>query len=78
MSHPHPAEEIRWREVESSNVARVGWDAHNRMYVEYKNGSVYMYEDVPRQRVVCAARAGSVGSYLNKKVIPNYPAVKIS
>jgi KTSC domain len=79
MRHPHPAEEIRWREVSSSNIDRVGWDAHNRMYVRYKkSGDIYMYEDVPRQRAVACVRAHSCGSYVNKKIIPNYQAVKIS
>jgi len=75
--HPHPAEHISWRAVESSNIEAVGWDAHHRMYVKFKNGGIYMYEGVTRQRVVCAARAGSVGHYINTEIIPNYAAVKI-
>ena len=79
MVHPHPAEEIKWREVEnSSNVARVGWDKNSRMYIEFVNGGIYMYENVSRQRVTAARRAVSVGSYVNRIIIPNYKAIKIS
>jgi KTSC domain len=74
----HPAEHIRWREVESSNVEAVGWDSEFRMYARFKGGTIYMYEGVSRQRVVACALAKSVGSYFNQKIKPNYKAVKIA
>jgi KTSC domain len=74
----HPARQPRWREVDSSNVSEVGWDAHGNMYVRFKSGAVYMYRGVTRQRVVACARSQSVGSYLNKTIIPNYEALRVA
>jgi len=80
----YPAqEEIRWRDVDSSNVRKVGWDKDGNMYVLFRDTSLngtstlYMYRSVPRQRVVAAARAKSVGKYINEHIKPHHPAVKI-
>jgi hypothetical protein len=72
-----PATHIEWRRAESSNVEAVGWDGQNNMYVLFKHGGLYVYQDVSRQRVVAAASAESVGKYVNREIIPNYTAVKI-
>lgn len=80
---PYPAEEVRWRDVESSNVRRVGWDSRGNMYVIYRDSSaegrntMYAYADVSRQRVVAASRAKSVGKYINEHIKPNHDAVKL-
>jgi hypothetical protein len=80
----YPAqEEIRWRDVESSNVRKVGWDKDDNMYVLFRdaslngNNTLYMYRSVSRQRVVAASRAKSVGKYINQHIKPYHPAVKI-
>jgi hypothetical protein len=79
MSKPaHPAIDIRWRTVESSNVQAVGWDNANGMYVYFKSGGLYLYKDVTRQRAVACFRASSVGQYVNKKIIPHFKATKIA
>jgi hypothetical protein len=77
-AHPFPAEQIQWREVDSSNVARIGWDSRNRLYVEFKHGGTYMYDGVSRQRAVAIARVKSVGRYISKSIVPNFEAVKIA
>lgn len=71
------ATKIRWRRVESSNVEALGWDREEKMYVLFKHGSLYVYSGVPRQKVVAAIRSSSVGSYVNREIIPNHPATKI-
>ena len=79
----HPAEVIRWRTVASSNVAAVGWDRENGMYVRFVSGDVYRYAGVTRQRAVACAYAAqltkgaSVGAYLNRRVKPGYPSTRI-
>lgn len=80
MATVQPAEQIRWRDTpESSNVARIGWDStYNRMYAEFKSGSVYLYDGVSRQRAVACWRSRSVGRYFNKHIKPNYKAVRIA
>lgn len=80
---PYPAEEVRWRDVDSSNVRQVGWDSRGNMYVIYRDTSgegrntMYAYVDVPRQRVVAASRARSVGRYINEHIKPHHEAVKL-
>lgn len=69
---------ITWREVKSSNVERVGWDAFSNMYVEYSgSGKTYMYVGVSRQRVVAASRSQSVGSYIARKIKGKYKPVHL-
>ena len=73
-----PALKIHWRsEFESSNVDAVGWDNLDNMYVLFKHGGLYMYENVSRQRVVAASRAESVGEYITHEIIPNFTGVRI-
>lgn len=78
MKTKYPADGIRWREVASTNVARVGWDRGRRLYVRFHSGTLYLYENVSRQRAVACARANSVGGYLAREIKPNFPAVKVS
>jgi hypothetical protein len=75
---------IEWREVESSNVRRVGWVKGNRkgMFIQYKSGDIYCYPDATRQQAVAVAHAakltkrGSVGSYVNR-IKKHYRALKV-
>jgi hypothetical protein len=82
MNYP-AQEQIRWKDVVSSNVRKVGWDKDSNMYVLFRTtnlndgNTLYMYRGVPRQRVIAAARANSVGQYLNRKIKPFFEAVKI-
>lgn len=64
--------------VESSNVVSVTYDASRTMYVRFRDGSVYAYKGVPRQRVTACARAASVGKYLNRFIKPFYPYEKVA
>lgn len=69
--------QVRWREVDSSNVEAIGWDVANNMYVRFKSGLVYAYIGVSRQKAVACAHAKSSGRYLNKRIKGHYPAVRI-
>lgn len=62
---------ITWRDVESSNVARVGW-GRTGMFVRFRSGTIYLYRGVSRQRAVACAYAPSVGHYLNTKIKPHF------
>jgi len=77
-THPNPAEQLHRRQVDSSAVNEIAWDHSSRMYVQFKDGRVYMYEGVPYQRAVAASRSDSVGAYVARKIVPRYPAVRIS
>jgi len=55
--------------VESSNVARVGYDNDAQtLHVEFKNGNAYQYFDVPRHIFEGILNAGSAGQYLNQVI----------
>jgi hypothetical protein len=50
--------------VNSSSIASVGHDPEtNTLEVEYKNGSVYHYHDVPAEKHEALIGAESVGSH---------------
>lgn len=77
MNTKYPAETITWRDVESTNVAAIGWDRGRRLYVQYKSSAVYLYPGVSRQRAVACARAKSVGAYVAAHIKPHYEAIKV-
>jgi hypothetical protein len=58
--------------VSSSNVLSVGYDsASETLEVEFNNGSLYQYYNVPQfhfERML----QGSVGSYLAREIKPNF------
>ena len=51
--------------VSSSNVASVGYEhSENALYVEFNNGAIYKYYDVPKYEYEQLLSASSVGSYI--------------
>jgi len=67
----------RMYSVESSAVARIGYDAEaEEAYVEYLGGGRYAYEEVPAGVFEELANAESKGTFVNT-VIKEYPAREI-
>ncbi len=67
--------------VASSNVASVGYEENtSTLEVEFKNGSVYQYLDVPADhfRALSGGGLSSVGKYLNTEIKPRYRCEQIS
>ena len=65
--------------VTSSNLVSVGYDPESQVLeVEFKNGTVYQYEGVPRFAYTDLIQAQSPGSYFNANIRPQYPFVKVS
>jgi hypothetical protein len=65
--------------VTSSNVASIGWDAGTAVLeVEFHNGRVYQYEQVPQSVFSGLMRAGSHGGYLTEHVKGVYPYQQIN
>lgn len=55
--------------VSSSNVESVGYDNDAQtLEVEFKNGSVYQYFDVPERIFEGLTQADSVGGYLAENI----------
>jgi len=64
--------------VQSSNVASVGYDVSTQtVYVEFLNGSIYMYKGVIQIEFENLKTAPSVGSYFNRNFKNVYPYEKI-
>lgn len=88
-----PLERLPWQDVASSNVRRVAWvhsaadDAANRLdgdpyglgcvWVEFRNGGVYYYDDVPRYVYIGLLGAASVGAYVARRLRHKYPTTKV-
>jgi len=55
--------------VVSSNIASIGYDDVNCILeIEFVNGSVYIYFDVPEQVYRDFRASGSLGSFLNAQI----------
>lgn len=61
---------MEWIETpESSNISRIGYDEANRVLkIEFKNGSLYDYFDVPVNVFEGMRNAPSKGQYLAQQV----------
>lgn len=55
--------------VNSSNIASVGYEPDtSTLQVEFNNGTVYDYYDVPENTYTALIGAGSVGSYFHTNI----------
>ncbi len=64
--------------VDSSNVESIGYDENSlTLQVEFKNGGVYQYFDVPEELFIGLRDADSVGRYLNANIKGNYRYSKV-
>ncbi|HKT82721.1 MAG TPA: KTSC domain-containing protein [Solirubrobacterales bacterium] len=71
--HPVKVPIPQMQPVESSAVARIGYDAELEMaFVEYLGGDLYAYEGVPAEVFEALADAESKGTFVNA-TIKEYP-----
>jgi len=64
--------------VESSNLKSVGYDEEKELLeIEFKNGSVYQYADVPEEIHEELMNAESKGRYLREKITKGYSYIKM-
>lgn len=64
--------------VKSSNIASVGYDTDTRtLEVEYLNGGIYHYLDVPQKSVTEMMSAGSIGKYLHGNIRGKHTCKKL-
>lgn len=60
--------------VESNHLVSVGYDTERLILeIEFKNGSVYQYNDVPQPVYEAMMRAKSVGTYFRASIRDDYP-----
>lgn len=62
---------MRRRPVNSSSVRSVGW-SDGTLELEYVNGDVYQYFEVPQPTYAALMAASSIGAYVNKHIKPYY------
>jgi hypothetical protein len=64
--------------VKSSVIAAVDYDPDTRqLRVEFHNGRLYRYDNVPPLEVAGMLVAESVGSYFNRRIRKRYKGVRI-
>lgn len=69
---------MRRRSVASTNLAAVGYDAKTRtLEIEFVNGRVYQYYDVPNNMHDRLMQAPSKGQFFNAHIRNNYPYSRI-
>lgn len=70
---------MNWIETpESSNIARYGYDAKERILtVEFKNGGIYNYYDVPQVMHEQMKGAGSKGQFLAQYIKGAYRYARV-
>ncbi len=64
--------------VTSSNIASIGYDADSQtLEIEFLNGGVYQYFDVPQYVHEELMNASSLGQYLAQNIKGNYRYSKV-
>lgn len=64
--------------VSSSNIASIGYDVNSQtLEIEFLNGGVYQYFDVPQQVYEELINAGSHGQYLARNIKGIYRYSKV-
>lgn len=64
--------------VSSSNISAIGYDADNLVLeVEFNNGAVYSYSDVPSGEYEGFMNADSKGTYLHASIKNRYSFTRL-
>lgn len=64
--------------VESSSIAEAGYDSRREiMEVEFRNGGLYQYLEVPAEVYGEFEEAESKGRFVNLRIKPDYPCVRL-
>ena len=65
-------------DFESSNIESFAYDRVTKnLYIEFKTGSTYVYQDVPEQIVIDFDLAESKGKFFSENVKSEYEWVKL-
>ncbi|MFN0277800.1 MAG: KTSC domain-containing protein [Pyrinomonadaceae bacterium] len=64
--------------VSSSNIESIGYDPENeQVYVQFLNGSTYIYKGVPIHEFENLRDSASLGSYMHRNFKNVYPYERI-
>lgn len=64
------------RAVTSSNIKAIGFDGIGTLRVEFLNGGIYDYSEVPVEVYDACLKADSVGKYFSANIKPVYKFTK--
>ena len=71
--------DVQMDDVRSSNIRKVGYDFNkNELHVQFRNGSVYVYSEVPPQTHRGLMAADSVGGYLDRFIKNKFTFRKVA
>ncbi len=63
--------------VKSSNIKSIGYNESQQLLeVEFTNGTVYQYKDVPRDKYQALIEADSIGRYFMQNIRGKFPTEK--
>jgi len=67
---PEGPVECNVRMIESSNIKWVGWPKSGQplLFIEFNDGSRYVYSNISRQRAVALANSPSTGKYFHREI----------
>ena len=69
---------MKRKQVESSNLASVGYDADKKILeIGFNHGGVYQYFNVPQDEYKALMNASSHGSYFYHNIRGNYEYTKL-
>jgi len=69
---------MKRKPVTSSGISSVGYDESSKILeIEFIDGDVYQYFDVPRRDYDGLMGANSIGRYVNQDIKPNYRFSKV-
>jgi hypothetical protein len=69
---------VRRRPVESASVRSVGYSTSTQtLEIEFVNGSVYQYFEVPQPTYAGLMAAPSIGNFVNTKIKPYYEFAEV-
>jgi len=69
---------MRRRPVTSTSVRSVGYDmSTGTLELEYVNGSVYQYYEVPQPIYAGLLAAASIGNYVNTEIKPYFDFAEV-
>lgn len=57
--------------IKSSNIYKIKWDKNN-LWVQYNNGGVYQYKDIPEEVSIGLGEAEHAGSFLAREIKGKY------
>lgn len=61
------------QQIASTSIRSVGYDERSMVLeLEFQNGHVYQYYDVPPEHFEAMVGPGSAGAYFNRVIRPNF------